>query len=117
MRPWPTILAALAIAAALAGCGVTGEAPQAGCAAMSVSLQRCEAMVEEARARLDEHPPVVGVVVIPALQDAKLTLRAQNLLATVRFTYVDGSSDEIPVFCGPGGIPRPACSDRSSGGG
>jgi hypothetical protein len=107
------VLALLAIvAASLAGCGVIGDGPQAGCSSMGVSAQRCEAMVAEARGQLGEHPPVVGIVVIPVLQDEKTTLRAQNLFVNVRFTYVDGTSDTVPVFCGAARLSRPACTDR-----
>lgn len=66
---------------------------------MGVSVVRCQAIVDDARLRLGEHPPVAAIAVEPVTQGDRDTLRAQNLLAVVRFTFVDGSDARVDVHC------------------
>ena len=46
-------------------------------------------------------PPVVGVDVRMASPADRITLRSQLLVAVVRFAFVDGSAQEVEVFCSP----------------
>jgi hypothetical protein len=109
------VAALVLLAAVLAACDALANTPQQGCAELGVTIQRCEAIVDEARGRLGAHQTIAQIVVIPATQADRTTLRAQHLLATVRFTFTDGTSELVPIFCGPAGLPRLACMDGPVG--
>jgi hypothetical protein len=104
---------ALAVVSMVAGCAGVGPAAD-GCAAMGMSLPRCQAIVEDARQRLGERPPVTGIAVEPVTQGDRDTLRAQALVAVVRFAFVDGSEARIEVFCGGPNARTLVCTDRPS---
>ena len=95
---------AAAIAAALlaGGCVDPAAGARGSCAAQDVGEQRCRAIVAEAGARIPAgSAPVIGAEVRVATPADRDTLRAQQLIATVRFSFLDGSASEIPVFCSP----------------
>jgi hypothetical protein len=89
--------------AAVAGAGCDAAAAARGsCAAQEVSERRCRALVADAWRRLGSTgAPVVGAEVTMARPADRDTLRAQQLVATVRFSMLDGSARDVPVFCAP----------------
>ena len=96
-------LVALVLAeCALGGCVDPLSAARGTCAAEHVGELRCRAIVTEAGSRLPpDRPPITGVEVRLARPEDRDTLRAQTLVASVRFAFLDGSAQEVPVFCGP----------------
>ena len=97
-----SLVAAIVVAGALAGCVDPLSAARGTCEAQSVGEQRCRALVTDAGARLPtDKPPITGVEVRLAGLEDRDTLRDQTLVAFVRFSFLDGSSAELPVFCGP----------------
>jgi hypothetical protein len=84
------------------GCVDPATGAEGSCAAQDVGQLRCREIVNEAGARLpDGGAPIIGAEVrMPALADRD-TLREQQLVATVRFSFLDGSAVEVPVFCAP----------------
>ena len=93
---------AIIVAGALAGCVDPLAAARVTCEAQDVGEQRCRAIVADTGTRLPAgKPPITAVEVLLAHMPDRTALRDQNLVATVRFSFVDGSSAEVPVFCGP----------------
>lgn len=101
MRATVTGIALAASSFLVAGCDpATGAA--ASCAAQDIGELRCRAIVTEAGAKLPEgSTPIVGAEVRVATPADRDTLREQQLVATVRFSFLDGSAAEVPVFCAP----------------
>ena len=94
--------AGLAVAGAIGGCVDPLSAASGSCESQDVGERRCRAIVTEAGSRLPTgRAPIAGVEVHIARMPDRSSLRDQTLVATVRFSYLDGSADEIPVFCGP----------------
>src|SRR3954468_1751437 len=104
---------AIAMVIVLAGCSAVAPAAD-GCASMRMSVPRCQAIVEDARHRLGERPPVTGIAVEPVTQGDRDTLRAQARVAVVRFAFVDGTEARIEVFCGGQNARTLVCTDRPS---
>ena len=104
--------AALVAAALLAtGCDpATGAA--GSCAAQDVGELRCRAIVTDAGTRLpDGSAPIIGAEVRMATAADRDTLREQQLIATVRFSFLDASAAEVPVFCAPRLAQTLVCTD------
>jgi hypothetical protein len=95
------LVALAASAFVAAGCDpATGAA--GSCAAQDIGELRCRAIVSQAGAQLPSgSAPIVGAEVRVATPADRDTLRDQQLVATVRFSFLDGSAAEVPVFCGP----------------
>jgi len=92
----------LALSAVVGGCVDPAAAARGSCRAQDVGELRCRAIVADAGARMTrDTPPVVGVDVRMATTADRLTLRSQQLVAVVRFAFVDGSAQEVEVFCAP----------------
>jgi hypothetical protein len=106
-------LAAGAAAALLAGgCIDPASGARDSCAAQHVGELRCRAIVADAGARIPAgSAPIVGTEVRVATAGDRDTLRAQQLVATVRFSFLDGSATEVPVFCGPRLAATLVCSE------
>ena len=86
----------------VAACLDPAGAARDTCRSEGVGEQRCRAIVNVAASKAPAgHPPVIGVEVRLAEPADRDTLRDQQLAAIVRFSYLDGSGEEIPVFCGP----------------
>jgi hypothetical protein len=95
-------LLALALGITAAGCADPVAAGQEACVSAGIGAVRCRAIVRDAAARIDAgRPPLIGVDVRVATQADRTTLRDQLLVAVVRFSFLDGSASEIPVYCGP----------------
>ena len=106
--------AVLALGAGLLAAGCVDPAAGAGgsCAAQDVGELRCRAIVTEAGTRLPEGAaPIIGAEVRLATPADRDTLREQQLIATVRFSFLDGSAAEIPVFCAPRLAETLVCKD------
>jgi len=97
----------------LEGCAALSPAAD-GCAAMGMSIPRCQAIVEHARRQLGDRPPVTDVTVEAVTQADRDTLRAQTLVAVVRFAFVDGTEARIQVFCGGQTARTLVCTDHPS---
>ena len=96
------LAAVVVVAGAVAGCVEPLAAARGSCQAQDVGEQRCRAIVADAGTRLPPgKPPITGVEVQLAHMPDRTALRDQNLVATVRFSFLDGSAAEVPVFCGP----------------
>jgi hypothetical protein len=108
-------LVAWAAAGLLAGgCVDPASGAQASCAAQGVGELRCRAIVNEAGTRLPSSAvPLLGAEVILAVPADRDTLREQQLIATVRFSFVDGSATDVPVFCPPRLADTLICADPS----
>jgi hypothetical protein len=107
--------AAAVVVSLLAVWGCAAMSPVAdGCAAMGMSVPRCQAIVENARQQLGERPPVTTIAVEPVTQGDRDTLRAQALVAVVRFVFVDGTEARIDVFCGGHNARTLVCTDHAS---
>jgi hypothetical protein len=101
VAPLP-VVAAIVIAVAACGCVDPAAGARGSCAAQDVGDLRCRAIVTEAETRIPAGAaPVTGAEVMVATPADRDTLRAQQLVATVRFSFLDGSAADIPVFCGP----------------
>jgi len=101
-------------AIALAGCVDPVAAARGTCQAQDVGELRCRALVTEAGSRLPpDRPPITGVEVHIARMPDRVTLRDQNLVATVRFSFLDGSSEEVPVFCRPRLVDTAVCVETA----
>jgi hypothetical protein len=99
--PW-WLVAALLAAPFACGCVDPAAGARGSCAAQDVGELRCRAIVTEATSRIPAGAaPVIGAEVLVAAHEDRDTLRAQQLVATVRFSFLDGSASEVPVFCGP----------------
>jgi hypothetical protein len=105
--------AALAFGLVLAGCAAMSAAAD-GCAEMGMSVVRCQAIVDDARRRLGQRPPVAAIAVENAGHGARDTLRSQQLVAVVRFAFVDGTEARIEVFCNRGNARTLVCTDHPS---
>ena len=115
MGAWDALRAGVALACALAASSCAGIGPAAnGCAEMGMSVPRCKAIVDDARQRLGERPPVTAVDVERVTQGDRDTLRGQALVAVVRFGFVDGTEARIVVFCGGGNARTLVCTDHPS---
>jgi hypothetical protein len=102
MRAPVWLLAALVAAVLAGGCVDPAAGARGSCAAQDVGDLRCRAIVTEAGTRLPAGAaPIIGAEVRVATPSDRDTLRAQQLVAMVRFSFLDGSATEVPVFCGP----------------
>ena len=112
-RPAPRIALVVIVAVGtLAGCVDPAAGALGSCASQDVSEVRCRAIVTDAGTRVPaDSAPIVGAEVQIATPADRDTLRAQQLVATVRFTFLDGSVTAIPVFCGPRLARTPVCSE------
>jgi hypothetical protein len=81
---------------------------------MGMSAARCQAIVDDARRRLGQRPPVTAIAVEDVGQGSRDTLRSQQLVAVVRFGFVDGSEARIEVFCNRGNARTLVCTDHPS---
>jgi hypothetical protein len=109
-----TLAAGLVLAGALAGCVDPRSAARGSCQDQDVGELRCRAIVSDAGSRLPGgRAPITGVEVHIARMPDRTTLRDQTLVATVTFSYLDGSTDEIPVFCGPVLARTPVCVETT----
>ena len=109
-----SLAAAVVVAGVLGGCVDPLSAARGTCQAQSVGEQRCRAIVTDAGTRLPPGtPPITGVEVQLAHMPDRTALRDQNLVATVRFSFLDGSSAEVPVFCGPRLAHTAACVETA----
>ena len=98
----PLWLAAAVVVVAVAGCVDPAAGARGSCAAQDIGDLRCHAIVTEAGTRIPAGAaPITGAEVLVATPADRDTLRAQQLVATVRFSFLDGSVTDIPVFCGP----------------
>ena len=105
------VLAALACGPILTGCDPAASA-SGSCVAQDVGERRCRAIVADAGSRLPAgRAPIVGTDVQMATPADRYTLREQQLVATVRFSFLDGSAAEIPVFCAPRLAETLVCKD------
>lgn len=112
--PLGTLAAGLLAVGGLAGCVDPLAAARGSCQAQDVGELRCRAIVTEAGSRLPAgHPPISGVEVHLAGLPDRHTLRDQTLVASVRFSYLDGSADEVPVFCRPRLARTPVCLETA----
>ena len=104
-------LGIVASALLVAGCDpATGAA--GSCADQDIGELRCRAIVTEAGAQLPSgSAPIIGAEVVVATPADRDTLREQQLIATVRFSFLDGSATEVPVFCGPRLAETLVCTD------
>lgn len=95
-------LLVLGLSALVTGCADPAAAARGSCRAQDVGELRCRAIVADASARMARGaPPVVGVDVRMATAADRVTLRSQQLVAVVRFAFLDGSAQEVEVFCAP----------------
>jgi hypothetical protein len=109
-----SLAAGLVVAGALAGCVDPLSAARGTCQSQAVGEQRCRAIVADAGSRLPpDNPPITGVEVRLAGLEDRDTLRDQTLVAFVRFSFLDGSSEEVPVFCGPRLARTAACVETA----
>ncbi len=119
MRVWTRatvrlLLALLPLAVAIGGCADPAAAARGSCRAQGVGELRCRAIVADAAGRMPpDAPPVIGVDVRMGSQADRTTLRSQRLVAVVRFAFVDGSAEEIEVFCRPGLAGTPVCLEHA----
>ncbi len=105
----------LALALAVAGCADPAAAARESCDAQGVGERRCRALVAEGLAGLDPgRPPITGVTVHVATPADQTTLRAQQLVAVVRVSFLDGSAQEVQVFCQPRDAGSLACGQDAS---
>src|SRR4051794_24663998 len=103
----------LSLAIGLAACA--GFVPSTdGCAEMGMSVARCQAIVDDARRRLGDRPPVTGIAVERIEHGARDTLRSLQLVAIVRFVFVDGTDARIEVYCGGRNARTLVCTDHPS---
>ena len=103
--------AGLLAASLVAACDPAGAAG-ASCATQDVGDLRCRAIVAEAGTKLPGgRAPIIGAEVRLATLADRDTLREQQLVATVRFSFLDGSSTEVPVFCSPRLVDTLVCKD------
>jgi hypothetical protein len=94
------------------GCSDPVSAGRDACLEGGIGELRCAAIVRDATARLDPgRPPLIGVDVRLATQADRTTLRDQLLVAVVRFSFLDGSASDIPVYCGPRSRRTAVCAD------
>jgi hypothetical protein len=106
------VLAVLASAFLAAGCVDPATGAAGSCAAQDIGELRCRAIVAAAGARLPSgSAPVIGAEVRVARPADRDTLREQQLVATVRFSFLDGSATEVPVFCAPRLADTLVCTD------
>ena len=85
-----------------ASCVDPAAGARGSCAAQDVGDLRCRAIVTEAGTRIPAGAaPIIGAEVRIATPADRDTLRAQQLVATVHFSFLDGSATDVPVFCGP----------------
>lgn len=97
-----------------AGCSDPVAAGREACVAGGIGVVRCRAIVGDAAARVDpDRPPLIGVDVRLATQADRVTLRDQLLVAVVRFSFLDGSASDVPVYCGPRSRWTAVCLDPS----
>ena len=111
------LLAAATIGLMLAagGCLDPAAGARGSCAAQDVDELRCRAIVADATRRMPpDSPPVIGAEVIVATPDDRDTLLEQQLVATVRFSFLDGSAADVPVFCGPRQSATLLCTEPGS---
>jgi hypothetical protein len=95
-------LVASLVAVLAGGCVDPAAGARGSCAAQDVGELRCRVIVTEAGTRIPAGAaPVIGAEVMVATPADRDTLRAQQLVATVRFSFLDGSAADVPVFCGP----------------
>lgn len=111
----------LLVLAAILGLGLTtagcadAAAARGSCRAQGVGELRCRAIVADAARRVrPDTPPMIGVDVRMATPADRTTLRGQTLLAVVRFAFLDGSSQEVEVFCGGWRGDRAVCVETQS---
>jgi hypothetical protein len=96
------LVALLALGTAAGGCVDPAAGARGSCAAQDVAELRCRAIVTEAGPRIPPgSAPIIAAEVRVATPEERDTLRAQQLVATVHFSLLDGSAADIPVFCGP----------------
>jgi hypothetical protein len=101
---------ALLLASTMGGCADAGAAARQSCVAESIAELRCRAIVADAAGRLDEGGlPLTAVAVRLAGPADRTTLRDQQLVAVVTFSFLDGSAQEVPVFCAPRRAREPVC--------
>ena len=109
--PW-WLVAALFAPLLAGGCMDPAASALGSCAAQDIGELRCRAIVTEATSRIPAGAaPVIGAEVLVAAHADRDTLRAQQLVATVRFSFFDGSATEVPVFCGPRLVRTIVCSE------
>lgn len=109
------LVASLGAASLLAaGCLDPASGAVGSCAAQAIGELRCRAIVTEAGRRLPPGgTPLLGAEVVVATPADRDTLREQQLVATVRFSFLDGSAAEVPVFCAPRLAATLICTDPS----
>jgi hypothetical protein len=108
------VVASLALAlVVLAACAAISAAAD-GCAEMGMSVARCQAIVDDARRRLIQRPPVAAIAVEDVGHGSRDTLRSQQLVAVVRFGFVDGTEARIEVFCNRGNARTLVCTEHPS---
>jgi hypothetical protein len=96
----------------LGACGDAVTAARGSCVEASIGERRCQAIVAEAASRMDGgRPPLIGVRVELATPADRTTLRAQQLVALVRFAFLDGSTQEVQVFCTRRPEPAAVCAE------
>jgi hypothetical protein len=101
VAPLP-LVAAIVVAVLAGGCVDPAAGARGSCAAQDIGDLRCRAIVTEAQTRIPAGAaPITGAEVLVATPADRDTLRAQQLVATVRFSFLDGSASDIPVFCSP----------------
>lgn len=102
----------LLLTMAVGGCSDPAAAARGSCRAQDVGELRCRAIVADAAVRVAaDVPPVIGVDVRMASPADRTTLRSQLLVAVVRFAFVDGSAQEVEVFCSPRHARSPVCQE------
>ena len=95
------LVPALVLAVLAGGCVDPAAGARGSCAAQDVGELRCRAIVTEAGMRIPAGAaPITGAEVFVAAPEERDTLREQQLVATVRFSFLDGSATDVPVFCG-----------------
>ena len=113
VRPTVSVLLALLLAMTMGGCTDPAAAARGSCRAQGVGELRCRAIVADAAVRVaPDAAPVVGVEVRMASPADRTTLRSQLLVAVVRFGFLDGSAQEVEVFCSPRVAATPVCLEN-----